>query len=76
MNFKRTVSGTNGKTYKLPDATYKYIGNLSSTDEVRDLAIKVAKATGYDARIIVFNYSESSFSNLEVITSPEARLYV
>lgn len=67
--YSKKIKGGNGKTYRLPDATY----TTSSTSErgvVLDQVAKLAAATGYKSAQIVFDWDgDAMWSGLEEIST-------
>ncbi len=62
--FKRTVTATDGKKYRLPSGSYVYEGASSAT-QVRDLAHSAAHRTGCVDSIFVADSNIWAWSGLE-----------
>lgn len=56
--FTKTITGGDGRVYDLPPAEYNLIKDLTR-DQVRDLAVAAAKATGRPAGVLVTEGSRS-----------------
>lgn len=65
--FKKQIKSNDGIWYQLPDATYKY-EKTGTASTVNALAMAAAKAIGYQARSITFDYSTSSWEGLDTVT--------
>lgn len=62
--FTLTILADSGKEYWLPDAMYRYVGNLTR-QAVLEKAKEAVKTTGLQAMILVATYQACSWSGLE-----------
>lgn len=64
--YARKIQSDDKKSYKLPDATYVATGTIDKSTALAQVK-KLADATSFNAGIIVFDYSSSTWIGLEEI---------
>lgn len=64
--FFRTIWGTNGKLYQLPNATYSFVGNHTD-EQVLDVAVALALLVDQQPEVIVARASRCVWKGLKEI---------